>query len=182
MPFYESVFIARQDLSAQAVEALANRFAELIKTNGGSVEKREYWGLRSLAYRIKKNRKGHYVLFGVDATAQTMREFERHLGLDENLLRHLTVRVDAIDPEPSPMMKASTDRGDDEKPHARKFSSRNHDDHRQERTFREDRPSQETTEINDPQDQLIDATLDTTLGERGARENENSHSKEEISS
>ncbi len=177
MPFYESVFITRQDLSAQAVEDLADRFAELIKTNGGSVEKREYWGLRSLAYRIKKNRKGHYVLFGVDATAQTMREFERHLGLDENLLRHLTVRVDAIDPEPSPMMKA----GDDEKPYARRFSSSKdqdgHREHRQEREIQEPSP-----EMIEGTAQPIEAALNEERESEKIAEDKSSDTKEETSS
>ncbi len=146
MPFYESVFIARQDLSAQAVEALADQFAELIKTNGGSVEKREYWGLRNLSYRIKKNRKGHYILFGVDASAPTIKEFERHMGLNENLLRHLTIRVDSLDPEPSPMMNAGNDRGEDEKPYARKFSSSRDYENRQET-----RSSQGISKAHDPQ-------------------------------
>ena len=69
MPFYENIFIARQDISTTQVEALADTFANLVAENGGKVEKREYWGLRNLSYRMKKNRKGHYVLFNLEAPA-----------------------------------------------------------------------------------------------------------------
>jgi small subunit ribosomal protein S6 len=106
MPLYESVFIARQDITAQQAEALADQFAELVSQNGGEVKKREYWGLRNLAYRIKKNRKGHYVLFNLDAPPAAVAEMERNMRLSEDVLRYQSVRVDAIEEAPSPIMAA----------------------------------------------------------------------------
>ena len=110
MPFYESTFIARQDISANQVDSLAEGFTAVISENGGSVERQEYWGLRTLAYRIKKNRKGHYVLFYIDAPAGAVAEMERNMRLSEDVLRYLTVRVDELDPEPSVIMQARASR------------------------------------------------------------------------
>ena len=94
MPLYESVVIARQDISAAQVDTLADELTKIIEENGGSVAKREHWGLRSLTYRIKKNRKGHYMLFNVDAPAAALSEFERRMRLNEDILRYLSIRVD----------------------------------------------------------------------------------------
>ena len=105
MALYESVFIARQDVSAPQVEAIADGFAAQIEENGGKIAKREYWGLKNLAYRIKKNRKGHYVLFNLDAPSETVREMERQMRLHEDILRYLTLRLDEIDDEPSIQMQ-----------------------------------------------------------------------------
>lgn len=112
MAYYESVWIARQDISASQVETLADELAEQIKTNGGEVASREYWGLKSLSYRIKKNRKGHYMLFNLDAPAAAVQEFERTMRYNEDVLRYLTVRVNELNAEPSAMMQAKG-RGDD---------------------------------------------------------------------
>lgn len=103
MPFYESTFIARPDLSAQQAEALAARLAAIISQNGGAVAKTEYWGLRNLAYRIKKHRKGHYHMFALEAAPETVKELERNLRLEEDVLRYLTVKVDSLEVEPSPL-------------------------------------------------------------------------------
>lgn len=111
MPLYESVFIARQDISAQQADALADTFSDLISQNGGKVEKRETWGLRSLAYKIKKNRKGHYVLFNLDAPAEAVHEMERQMRLHEDILRYMTIRVDELEEGPSAAMR--TRHGDD---------------------------------------------------------------------
>ena len=97
MPFYENVFIARQDISASQVDALADAFTALVGEQGGQVTKREYWGLRNLAYRIKKNRKGHYVLLNINAPSKAVSELERQLKINEDVLRYLTVKVDAFD-------------------------------------------------------------------------------------
>jgi small subunit ribosomal protein S6 len=105
MPFYENIFIARQDISTAQVEALADTFANLVAENGGKVEKREYWGLRNLAYRIKKNRKGHYVLFNLDAPAGAVSELERNMRINEDVLRYLTIRVDELEAGQSAMMR-----------------------------------------------------------------------------
>ncbi len=113
MPLYECVFIARNDITQQQVEAIAEQVAATIGEGGGEVKKREYWGLRGLAYKIKKNRKGHYMLLGIDAPAGALPEVERQLGLNEDVLRTLTVRVEAIDEVPSAVLaKRSDDRGE----------------------------------------------------------------------
>lgn len=112
MSFYETVFIARQDISSAQVETLADGFAQLIQDNGGTVAKREYWGLRNLSYRMKKNRKGHYVLFNLDAPAPAVSEMERTMRINEDILRYLTIRVEALEEGPSAMMQART-RGDE---------------------------------------------------------------------
>ena len=104
MPLYESVFIARNDVTQAQVDAVADQVATILTEQGGEVKKREYWGLRGLAYRIKKNRKGHYMLLGIDASPAAMQEVERQLGLNEDVLRVLTLRVEAIDEAPSAIL------------------------------------------------------------------------------
>ena len=106
MPLYESVFIARQDISANQVEGLADQFSKILEEGGGSVAKREYWGLRSLAFKIKKNRKGHYTLFNIDAPTAAIQEMERNMRLSEDVLRYLTIKVDELEEGPSIMMQA----------------------------------------------------------------------------
>lgn len=110
MSLYESTFIIRHDMSTQQVEQLAESFSDIIKNNGGDVPKTEHWGLKTLAYRINKNRKGHYVFFNLDAPSAAVQEYERNLRLSEDVLRYLTIRVDALDPEPTPMMQARASR------------------------------------------------------------------------
>ncbi|MBL8807698.1 MAG: 30S ribosomal protein S6 [Rhodospirillales bacterium] len=110
MAFYENVFIARQDLAQAQVDALADQFTATLKELGGEVKKREYWGLRSLSFRIKKNRKAHYMMLCVDAPAKAIAEIERQMGINEDILRHLTVRVETIDEAPSAMMQKRDER------------------------------------------------------------------------
>jgi small subunit ribosomal protein S6 len=105
MPFYENVFIARQDISTAQVEALADAFATIVAEQGGKIEKREYWGLRNLAYRVKKNRKGHYMLFNLDAPPAAVNELERNMRINEDVLRYLTVRVEELEAGPSAMLQ-----------------------------------------------------------------------------
>src|ERR1700751_3466900 len=107
MPFYENIFIARQDISTAQVEALADTFTNLVAANGGKVEKREYWGLRNLAYRMKKNRKGPYVLFNLDAPAAAVSELERNMRINEDVLRYMTIRVEELEAGQSAMMRRS---------------------------------------------------------------------------
>jgi len=107
---YESVFIARQDITSAQVEAMADEFAEIITSAGGSIKKREYWGLRSLAYRIKKNRKGHYVMFNMETGPEALREYERIMGLNEDVLRFLNLNIEEVEDGPSIMMQAKTER------------------------------------------------------------------------
>jgi small subunit ribosomal protein S6 len=114
MSFYENVFIARQEISSAAVEALADRFAGIVAEHGGTVTKKEIWGLRNLTYKIKKNRKGHYVFFNIDAPSAAVQEMERQMRINEDILRFLTVKVDELDPNPSAMLQARSSR--DERP------------------------------------------------------------------
>ena len=100
MPLYESVFIARQDIAAPQAEALADAFTSIIDAQGGKVTKRENWGLRNLAYKIKKNRKGHYVLLNIDGPPAAILEMERNMRIHEDVLRYLTVRVDELEEGP----------------------------------------------------------------------------------
>jgi small subunit ribosomal protein S6 len=131
MPLYECVFIARNDVTQQQVEAIADQIGVLIDADKGietpvvavteetaegpapilsaSVKKREYWGLRSLAYRIKKNRKGHYMLLGLDAAPSGILEMERQLRLNEDVLRFMTLRIETIDEAPSAILSRKSD-------------------------------------------------------------------------
>jgi small subunit ribosomal protein S6 len=115
MPLYECVFIARNDVTQQQVETIAEQITGVLGEQGGAVKKREYWGLRGLAYRIKKNRKGHYMLLGVDAPPAAMQEAERQLGLNEDVLRSLTIRVEAIEDAPSAILAKRSDDRDRER-------------------------------------------------------------------
>ena len=110
MALYETVFIARQELSAAQVEALAANLTNIITEGKGEITKTEFCGLRTMAYSIKKNRKGHYVLFNIDAPAATVKEMERQIGLNEDILRHLTLKLETLDNEPSPLMQSKHSR------------------------------------------------------------------------
>lgn len=122
MPHYENVFITRQEVSAAQVDTLADAFAEVISGAGGTIHRREYWGLKTMAYRIKKNRKGHYVLFNIEAPPDAVREMERQMRLNEDVLRHLTVRLESAPEGPSVVMQGRGERerarrDDDDRPH-----------------------------------------------------------------
>jgi len=106
MPLYESTLIARPDISGQQVEGLSEQFQEIVREKGGEVAKTEYWGLRSLTYKIKKNRKGHYLFMQIDAPAEAIAEMERNMRINEDVMRYLTIRIDALDPEPSVVMQS----------------------------------------------------------------------------
>lgn len=107
MPLYEHVFLARQDISTPQVEALTKEFAGVIEEGGGKIAKSEYWGLKSLAFKIKKNRKAHYTLLNIDAPPAAVAEMERRMGISTDIIRFLTVKVDAHEAEPSAMMRKS---------------------------------------------------------------------------
>jgi small subunit ribosomal protein S6 len=112
MPFYENVFIARQDLSPAQVDALADSFTAIVTEKGGQVKKRESSGLRNLSFRIRKNRKGHYVLFNLDAPPAAVVEMERNMRLNEDVIRFLTVRVETLEEGPSAVLQKRDDRGE----------------------------------------------------------------------
>jgi small subunit ribosomal protein S6 len=135
MPLYENVFIARQDISGAQVDALADTFTQLIAEHGGEVKKRENWGLRNLAYRMNKNRKGHYVLFNIEAPGPAIAELERTMRINEDVLRYLTIRVDELEEGPSPVMLNRGGRED--RP---RRGDRDRYDDRPPRDDRDDRP------------------------------------------
>ncbi|MGV3492175.1 MAG: 30S ribosomal protein S6 [Devosia sp.] len=112
MALYEHIFLARQDVSPTQVEELTTAFTDLITQGGGKVTKNEYWGLKTLSYRIKKNRKAHYTLLNIDAPHSAIAEMERQQGLSEDILRSMTIRVDELEEGPSAMMQ-KRDRDDD---------------------------------------------------------------------
>ena len=114
MPLYEHVYLARQDLSPQQVEELTTQLSGVVGQMGGKVTKNEYWGLKSLSYRIRKNRKAHITLLNVEAPAAALTEIERQERLSEDVLRYLTIRVDELEEGPSAMMRKS-DRDRDER-------------------------------------------------------------------
>jgi small subunit ribosomal protein S6 len=110
MALYEHLLIARQDISAQQVDALATHLKTIVEGEGGKVEKQEYWGLRSLAYRIKKNRKGHYVLLNINSPAKAVQELERQIRINEDVLRFITVKVDQFEQSSSNKARRDAER------------------------------------------------------------------------
>ena len=111
MPLYEHVFLARQDLSQAQVDALAQNATQIIEDNEGKVTKTETWGLKTLAYKIQKNRKAHYVMLNIEAPAGVVAELERQTRVNEDVIRFLTIRVDELETEPSVQMR-KTERSD----------------------------------------------------------------------
>jgi small subunit ribosomal protein S6 len=132
MPLYEHVFLARQDLAQAQVDALAENATKIIEASKGKVVKTENWGLRSLAYRIAKNRKAHYVMLDLDAPPAAIAELERQSNINEDVIRFLTIRVDELEKGPSAMMRRS-ERGDKDRERGR--------GDRGDRGDRDDRPS-----------------------------------------
>jgi small subunit ribosomal protein S6 len=114
MPFYETVFIARQDLNAAQVEDLTKLFSGFITAGGGKIVKVEQWGLRQLAYRIKKNRKGHYVLIETDTPPAALIEMERNMRLHEDILRYMSVKLDNLSKGPSAILGGNDRTNDNE--------------------------------------------------------------------
>jgi small subunit ribosomal protein S6 len=151
MPLYEHVFLARQDLSAQQVEELTTQYTAVITQAGGKVTKNEYWGLKSLSYRINKNRKAHMTLLNVDAPSAALNEMERQERLSEDVLRYLTIRVEELEEGPSAMLRKSDrddrgERGD----RGGRFGDRDRGDRdRGERRPRRDEASDEVTGVED---------------------------------
>jgi len=116
MPMYEHVFLSRQDVSAQQVETLTTTFKSIIEEGGGTVSKNEYWGLRTLTYNIKKNRKAHFCLLNIDAPHAAVAEMERQMSLSDDVLRYLTLKVDELEAGPSIMMQSRGSRDDERRP------------------------------------------------------------------
>lgn len=112
MPLYECVFIARQDISSAQAEQLTSDFSEIITNMGGEIKNTESWGLRSLAYKIKKNRKGHYVLMHVDAPSDAILEMERQMRINEDVLRYISLRIEEVPEGQSAILLAKSERSD----------------------------------------------------------------------
>lgn len=110
MALYEHVFLTRQDAAPTQVDALTEQYKALVAANGGKVTKTEYWGLKSLTYRIKKNRKAHYTLFNIDAPSAAVQEMERQMSISEDVIRFMTVKVEAHEDGPSAQMRRREDR------------------------------------------------------------------------
>ena len=134
MPFYECVILARQEVSAPQVEALIDEMAGVLAQGGGSVAKKEFWGLRNIAYRVKKNRKAHYVLLNLDSPAPAVKEMERQMSLNEDVLRFLTLRVEELEEGPSAMMQAKNSRDERPRREDRGFGDRGPREDRPRRT------------------------------------------------
>lgn len=115
MAFYETVFLARPDIAPAQVEQMGNQFAEILQKNGGKVVTREYWGLRSLAYRMNKNRKAHYMLLNIEAPGPAIIELERNLRINEDVMRYMSIKTDTLSQGPSAIMRnKSNDNRDDD--------------------------------------------------------------------
>ena len=110
MALYESVIIGRQDLTPSQFEAIIEKFSSVLQSHKGEIKKRENWGLRNLAYKINKNRKGHYFLLNIDALPEAILEYERLMRLDEDIIRFLTIKIDSIDEKPSPLLINKVDK------------------------------------------------------------------------
>ncbi|MBN9081742.1 MAG: 30S ribosomal protein S6 [Rhizobiales bacterium 62-17] len=115
MALYEHIFLARQDVTAQQVEGFTEQFKSIITTAGGTVGKVEYWGVKSLTYRIKKNRKAHFTLLNLDAPASAIAEMERQMTINEDILRFMTIRVEELEEGPSAMMRKREDSDRDDR-------------------------------------------------------------------
>ena len=110
MALYESVIIGRQDLTNSQFETLIDEFTSVIKSHDGEIKKTEYWGIRNLAYKINKNRKAHYYMLNISSSPETISEYERLLGLHEDIIRFLTVKINKVDENPSLLMNNKVDR------------------------------------------------------------------------
>jgi small subunit ribosomal protein S6 len=110
MALYEHIFLARQDATAAQVDALTDQFKNVITGGGGKIGKTEYWGLKSLTYRIRKNRKAHFTLFNIDAPPAAVTEMERQMSINEDVIRFLTIKVEALEDGPSAQMRRRDDR------------------------------------------------------------------------
>ena len=110
MALYESVIIGRQDLTPGQFETLLEKFIAVIQSFKGEIKKRENWGIRNLAYKINKNRKGHYMLLNIDGPPEAIQEYERLMRLDEDIIRFLTIKIKSVDEKPSPLMVNKSDR------------------------------------------------------------------------
>ena len=127
MALYESVIIGRQDLTPGQFETLLEKFIAVIQSFKGEIKKRENWGIRNLAYKINKNRKGHYMLLNIDGPPEAIQEYERLMRLDEDIIRFLTIKIKSIDEKPSPLMVNNSDRSKNATTKDESFSASNNE-------------------------------------------------------
>lgn len=162
MPYYENVFIARQDITGAQCEALAETFAGVIAEGGGKVTKTEPWGLRSLSYKIKKNRKGHYVLLNIDAPTEAVQEMERQMRLHEDVLRLLTLRIDELEEGPSAILtRQDRERGGRGRDRERGDRDRDRGDRDRDRGDKPPRAARAKDGDEAPSDTAADTASDT---------------------
>ena len=127
MALYESVIIGRQDLTPGQFETLLEKFIEVIQSFKGEIKKRENWGIRNLAYKINKNRKGHYTLLNIDGPPEAIQEYERLMRLDEDVIRFLTIKIKSVNEKPSPLMPNKPDKSNNETLTDENSASKNED-------------------------------------------------------
>ncbi|MDR3325762.1 MAG: 30S ribosomal protein S6 [Rhodospirillaceae bacterium] len=125
MSFYECVIIARQDLSSQQVEVMIEKLINIFTTNECQVSNHEYWGLRNISYRMKKNKKGHYILFKIDAIPSVMKEFERQMSINEDIIRYMSIHVNKLEESPSIVMQNKNQHDDNSSPKNNTYSNEN---------------------------------------------------------
>ena len=159
MSYYESVFLARPDITAEQADGLADKFTKTLEEQGGKVVNQENWGLRNLTYRINKNRKAHYVMLNIDAPGPAIHEMERLMRLNEDVIRYLTVKVDALNEGPSILLQSKSSR--DERP---RRESRDRDNSA-EVVVRAETDFKESKESSDDSPEVADATSDKDSGE-----------------
>ena len=127
MALYESVIIGRQDLTPGQFETLLEKFIAVIQSFKGEIKKRENWGIRNLAYKINKNRKGHYMLLNIDGPPEAIQEYERLMRLDEDVIRFLTIKIKSVNEKPSPLMVNKPDKSNNETLTDENSASKNED-------------------------------------------------------
>ncbi len=109
MPLYESVIVARQDITKSQLDNLVDEFGSIIEENGGNIKKTEYWGLKNLAYEINKNKKAHYTMLILETAPESIAEYERKMRINEDIIRYITIKVDGFEDKPSIMMQNASD-------------------------------------------------------------------------
>ena len=127
MALYESVIIGRQDLTPGQFDTLLEKFIDVIQSFKGEIKKRENWGIRNLAYKINKNRKGHYTLLNIDGPPEAIQEYERLMRLDEDVIRFLTIKIKSVNEKPSPLMVNKPDKSNNETLTDENSASKNED-------------------------------------------------------
>lgn len=171
MPLYEHVVIARQDISSQQVDNITEKLKAVIEAGGGKITKTEYWGLRTFTYRIKKNRKGHYTFFHIDAPHEAVTEMKRQESLDEDVLRELTLRVDHFDEGDSVMMRRASRDGRDDRRGRGSFGDRDKDT-RGSRRDRDHKDNREGRTESDKKDVIDKTDAASPKPETAAKETE----------